>query len=209
MLECEQGLAWRRTSALAAQASEVPIETFVKLLEDCYRSACGVHAPPGKVDPCRKRHTRMLQFGSQRRGAQPPGCRHLNRWQRLTVISRDILSAPREADPAKPAAAALVRPSRALNHRRNHPKLSGRCSQAEPRSDERGRLPQVDVSELISLSEAADICGLTSDHLGLLARRGHLPARKIGRNWVTTRAAVEEYMRDPLKRSRDPRKHSR
>lgn len=67
----------------------------------------------------------------------------------------------------------------------------------------------LDTRDLISLSEAADICGLTSDHLGLLARRGHLQARKIGRNWVTTRAAVEEYMRDPLQRSRDPRKHSR
>ncbi len=63
--------------------------------------------------------------------------------------------------------------------------------------------------ELISLAEAAAICGLTMEHLGLLARRGRLRARKIGRNWVTTREAVAEYMRDSFKRSKDPLKHKR
>jgi hypothetical protein len=63
--------------------------------------------------------------------------------------------------------------------------------------------------ELIPLSEAAAISGFTPDHVGLLARTGRLKARKIGRNWVTTRAAVEEYMRDPFKRSKDPRKYRR
>jgi len=63
--------------------------------------------------------------------------------------------------------------------------------------------------ELISLSEAAATSGLTAKHLGLLARRGQLRAQKIGRNWVTTREAVAEYVRDSFKRSRDPYKRRR
>ena len=62
---------------------------------------------------------------------------------------------------------------------------------------------------LISLSEAAAISGLSMKHLGLLARRGDLQARKIGRNWVTTRAAVEDYLRDVAKRRNDPYKRKR
>jgi len=67
----------------------------------------------------------------------------------------------------------------------------------------------LDQEELISLSEAAAISGLSLKHLGLLARRGSLRARKIGRNWVTTREAVAEYVRDSFKRSRDPYKSRR
>ncbi len=63
--------------------------------------------------------------------------------------------------------------------------------------------------ELISLSEAAVICGLHPKHLGLLARDGKLAARKIGRNWVTTRSAVEQYMQDSFRRSKDPTKNRR
>jgi len=48
--------------------------------------------------------------------------------------------------------------------------------------------------ELISLAEAAEISGFAQPHLSLLARRGKLWAVKIGRNWLTTREAVKEYM---------------
>jgi len=67
----------------------------------------------------------------------------------------------------------------------------------------------LDREELISLSEAAAISGLSLKHLGLLARDGKLRARKIGRNWVTTRKAVKEYLRDSQMRSRDPYKNQR
>lgn len=67
----------------------------------------------------------------------------------------------------------------------------------------------MEQEELISLSEAAAISGLSLKHLGLLARQGKLSARKIGRNWVTTREAVAEYVRDSFKRSKDPYKHKR
>jgi hypothetical protein len=63
--------------------------------------------------------------------------------------------------------------------------------------------------ELIPLSEAAAMSGLGIKHLGLLARQGKLEAWKIGRNWVTTRAAVNEYLRDSFKRSRNPYKNQR
>ena len=63
--------------------------------------------------------------------------------------------------------------------------------------------------DLISLAEAAAISGLTMKHLGLLARRGSLRAKKIGRNWVTTREAVAEYVRDSFKRSKNPYKGRR
>ena len=50
------------------------------------------------------------------------------------------------------------------------------------------------LGELIPLSEAAKISGLSHDHLRRLAGSGELWATKIGRNWVTTRQAVGEYL---------------
>jgi len=67
----------------------------------------------------------------------------------------------------------------------------------------------LDEEELIPLSEAAATSGLSVKHLGLLARRGRLRARKIGRNWVTTSEAVADYLRDSSKRSKDPYKYKR
>ena len=60
-------------------------------------------------------------------------------------------------------------------------------------SDERGA-SQPNLGDLISLAKAAELCGLSQPHLALLARRGELWAVKIGRNWVTTEAAVRTYL---------------
>lgn len=46
----------------------------------------------------------------------------------------------------------------------------------------------------ISLAEAAEMCDLSPSHLRLLVRRKKLWGIKIGRNWVTTEAAVNEYL---------------
>jgi len=46
------------------------------------------------------------------------------------------------------------------------------------------------VAELISLEEAAELCGLSSRHLRHLISRDELWGKKIGRNWVTTAQAV-------------------
>lgn len=50
------------------------------------------------------------------------------------------------------------------------------------------------LDELIPLSQAAELSGLSQPHLALLARRGELWATKLGRNWVTTEQAVREYL---------------
>lgn len=47
---------------------------------------------------------------------------------------------------------------------------------------------------LISLSRAADICPYEQGYLSLLARRGELKAKKIGRNWHTTIEWLNEYL---------------
>jgi len=53
---------------------------------------------------------------------------------------------------------------------------------------------QPNLEDLISLKEAAAISGLSHDHLRRLAGRGDLWAKKIGRDWLTTEKAVEEYL---------------
>lgn len=53
--------------------------------------------------------------------------------------------------------------------------------------------------ELISLAEAATRYGLSMTYLRQIAMKGRLQARKIGRNWVTTPAAVEAYISDRKK----------
>jgi len=47
----------------------------------------------------------------------------------------------------------------------------------------------------ISLAEASKICPYSQEYLSLLARKGRLETIKLGRNWVTTRKAVKEYMK--------------
>ena len=63
--------------------------------------------------------------------------------------------------------------------------------------------------ELIPLSEAAAMSGMTRQHIAFLARKGKLRAQRVGRIWVTTPAAVEEYIGDLEKRSKDPLKNKR
>ena len=50
------------------------------------------------------------------------------------------------------------------------------------------------LDELITLREAAQISGLSPDHLRRLAGSGDLWAKKIGRDWVTTERAVKAYL---------------
>lgn len=66
------------------------------------------------------------------------------------------------------------------------------------------------ADKLISLRDAASLVGLSPDSLRRYALQGKLWARKIGRNWVTTIAAVEQYMssRDASKAPKNRRKPS-
>jgi len=52
------------------------------------------------------------------------------------------------------------------------------------------------IGELISLAEAAQLSGFSHGYLRDIADSGRLRAKKIGRNWTTTLAAVEAYQRN-------------
>lgn len=62
------------------------------------------------------------------------------------------------------------------------------------------------LSELISLAEAATLSGLSHGHLALLIRRGALWGKKIGRDWVTTKQAVLDYLASNPKPGPKPQK---
>jgi excisionase family DNA binding protein len=47
----------------------------------------------------------------------------------------------------------------------------------------------------LSISEAAELTPYSAEYLALLARKRKLPAKKVGKAWFTTKAAIEEYMR--------------
>jgi hypothetical protein len=59
-----------------------------------------------------------------------------------------------------------------------------------------------DKDELISLAEAARRYGFKQKYLSNLARRGRLKAVKIARNWLTTPADVEAYIRSRQRRGK-------
>lgn len=52
-----------------------------------------------------------------------------------------------------------------------------------------------DDKEYISLQEATKYCNYSQEYLSLLARKGILEAVKFQRDWMTTRKAVEEYVK--------------
>lgn len=67
---------------------------------------------------------------------------------------------------------------------------------------------QPELSDLITLREAAQLSGLSTSHLRLLVRRGDIWGVKVGHNWVTTAEAVEDYLaqdRRPGPKPKNPR----
>jgi len=64
------------------------------------------------------------------------------------------------------------------------------------------------IGELITLQEAAEYAGLARDSIHGYIKRGRLKAKKKGWMWLTTQAAVDEYL---ASRSRDniPKKYRR
>jgi excisionase family DNA binding protein len=59
-----------------------------------------------------------------------------------------------------------------------------------------------DKDELITLAQAAERYGFSHVHLRQLAQSGRLKATKLGRDWVTTPADMEEYIRSRRKTGR-------
>jgi excisionase family DNA binding protein len=62
-------------------------------------------------------------------------------------------------------------------------------------------MPNSDAKrELITLAEASKRYGLSPTYLRTIARAGRLKAQKVGRDWLTTPAAVEAYIASRNKR---------
>jgi excisionase family DNA binding protein len=59
----------------------------------------------------------------------------------------------------------------------------------------------MNIGLLLSTKEAAEKLGLSQDHVKLLARNGHISAKKIGRDWVITELNY--------RRKRQPKSYSR
>jgi Fic family protein len=53
--------------------------------------------------------------------------------------------------------------------------------------------------EYISLAEAAKGTPYSQDYISLLARKGKVDAVKLGRNWMTTKKAVQDYIKNKEK----------
>jgi excisionase family DNA binding protein len=56
------------------------------------------------------------------------------------------------------------------------------------------------IDSLISINDAAIITSYSPDFIRMLARSGKLHAVKIGRDWMTTRDAILDYLHKQQKR---------
>lgn len=61
-------------------------------------------------------------------------------------------------------------------------------------TDNQEPIDPLSVGELITLAEAADYAGLTKRSLNDYIKRGRLKAKRVGLFWLTTRAAVDDYL---------------
>jgi hypothetical protein len=61
------------------------------------------------------------------------------------------------------------------------------------------------LGDLIPLSEASRISGLSAGHLRLLVSTGQLWGMKIGRNWLTTNQAIQKYAKEEHKTGPKPK----
>ena len=61
------------------------------------------------------------------------------------------------------------------------------------------------TSKLISVTEASQISGLTTGHLRKLLREGQIEGIKIGRNWLTTEEAVQDYLKQEIRPGPKPK----
>jgi len=61
---------------------------------------------------------------------------------------------------------------------------------------------QPTVDKLISLRQASEISGVTTNHLRLLISRGNLWAKKVDSFWVTTEKAISNYLENRSKPGR-------
>jgi excisionase family DNA binding protein len=74
-----------------------------------------------------------------------------------------------------------------------------------PDQEKEGDSSQPSLDELISLSDAANLCGLSQSFIRRLVSQGVIWGMKTGRNWVTTEKAVREYLARDRKRGPKPK----
>lgn len=55
--------------------------------------------------------------------------------------------------------------------------------------------PSKDKENLITLAQATKYCDYSQAYLGKLAKNGKIDAHKDGRNWVTTKKAIQDYIK--------------
>ena len=70
---------------------------------------------------------------------------------------------------------------------------------------DQNRNDQPGIEELIPLSEAVKISGLSPSHLRLLVSKGTIWGKKLGSHWFTTALAVTEYIEKDRKPGPKPR----
>ncbi len=63
-----------------------------------------------------------------------------------------------------------------------------------PIENESKKPEQPSLDDLISLTEAVQVSGLSPSQLRLLVTRGEIWGKKLGRNWFTTLQAVNDYL---------------
>ncbi len=61
------------------------------------------------------------------------------------------------------------------------------------------------TSRLISVAEASRISGLSASFIRRLLQNGVMEGVKVGRNWLTTREAIREYLATERRRGPKPR----
>ena len=71
--------------------------------------------------------------------------------------------------------------------------------------DQKGK-HQPKLDELISLSEAAILSGLSPSYLRLLVSNGDIWGKKLGRNWLTTQQTVKDFLAQERRRGPKPKK---
>ena len=54
-------------------------------------------------------------------------------------------------------------------------------------------------SGLISIEEAAEFSNLSKRHIRFLLEQGKIRGKKIGRDWITTKDEVDNYLKDKPK----------
>jgi hypothetical protein len=61
--------------------------------------------------------------------------------------------------------------------------------------ENQGKEKEPSLADLITLSEASELSGLSPSHLRLLVSRGDIWGKKLGRNWFTTAQTVADYIK--------------